>query len=62
MEKAFGKLKLFLVSEEDELFLPAKYFYKLSMDMYSGSVGILAAIYSAEKRNPLGWLPLIENL
>lgn len=62
MEKAFGKLKLFLVSEEDKLFLPAKYFYKLSMDMYSGSVGILAAIYSAEKRNPLGWLPLIENL
>lgn len=44
------------------MFLPAKYFYKLSMDMYSGNTGILASIYSAEKKNPLGWLPLINNL
>lgn len=62
MEKAYEKLKLFLVQKEDKLFLPAKYFYKLSLDMYSGSAGVLAAIYSAEKENPLGWLPLIECL
>lgn len=62
MKKIYNKLKLFLTIKDDKVFLPAKYFYKLSMDMYSGNTGILASIYSAEKKNPLGWLPLINNL
>lgn len=61
VEMALQKLESFLIEKEGKMFIPGKWFYKLSSDMYSGTTGILLALNSAKTENVLSWLPLLHK-
>ena len=61
VEMALRKLESFLIEKEGKMFIPGKWFYKLSSDMYSGTTGILLALNSVKTENVLSWLPLLHK-
>lgn len=55
-----NRLKLYLISRDTGIYCPGGYSYKLSLDLFSGSSGILLGLDGIEKKNPLNWIPLVN--
>jgi len=58
--ESVDKLNLFLIRREESILSPGNFCYRLSNDIYSGSAGIILALNSILKSNPLHWLPIIN--
>lgn len=53
------KLNLFLVDEDDMLFTPGDFSYRLSSDLFSGSAGIIAVLLDLINNKKISWLPIL---
>lgn len=62
MDSLLEKLSLYMIEEDDAIQFSGKFFYKLSNDLYSGALGVLAGINSAKNKNTFSWLPLLDRL
>lgn len=62
MKNTLNKLRPFLIEIEDKIFISGRVGYRLSSDFFSGVSGVILAIESARRKNPIAWLPLSESL
>ena len=51
-------LNQYLVSNDNEILLPGKYGYKLSLNFSYGSAGLLTLLRSLDQSDEFNWLPL----
>ncbi|WP_281197591.1 class III lanthionine synthetase LanKC [Staphylococcus felis] len=54
-------IKLFSINNDDYISFPGQLSFRVSYDFFSGSSGILTALISMRKNNPLLWIPTINN-
>ncbi|MGG0369607.1 class III lanthionine synthetase LanKC [Priestia endophytica] len=59
--ESVDKLNLFLIRRDNTILFPGNFCYRLSDDVYSGSAGIILALNSILKSNPIHWLPIINS-
>ena len=57
LDKALDTLNLYFLGNEEKLFIPGDYCYKLSGDIFSGAAGMLLAL-SGIGEDRFSWLPL----
>ncbi|MBE9908972.1 class III lanthionine synthetase LanKC [Enterococcus casseliflavus] len=54
-------INLFIIEKDGYLCYPGQFSYRLSDDVYTGSSGIILALLSMERSNPMYWLPLANS-
>lgn len=57
---AIDRLNLYLIEENNKIFCPGNFSYRLSSDLYSGSAGILLTLAGIKQKDPMYWMPLIK--
>jgi len=62
LENAIKRLELFLIQKDKSIDLPGKEFYCLSSDFQTGTAGVILAIKTAQRKNVLEWLPMVNSL
>ena len=62
IQKSIEKLKLLLINKQNNYYVPGKYIFKLSSDMYSGSAGVILALQTSQSKNCLFWLPMLHKI
>lgn len=55
-------MKPFFIEKQDKIFISGRIGYRLSSDFFSGVSGVILAIESARRKNPISWLPLSDAL
>ncbi|MGZ1209180.1 ATP-binding cassette domain-containing protein [Lactobacillus delbrueckii subsp. bulgaricus] len=58
LDYALAALNQYLVANNDEILVPGKYGYKLSLDFSTGSAGLLTLLKDLRQRDEFSWLPL----
>ena len=57
IQETLKKIKLFLLEKDDGYVTTGRWAYRLSLDVQTGSTGILLGLLSSKNNNPLYWLP-----
>lgn len=57
-----SKLKLFLIEENECLYVPGRLSLKFSSDLHTGVAGVLMGLLTARSNNPLLWLPMTDYI
>ncbi|WP_270170545.1 class III lanthionine synthetase LanKC [Paenibacillus sp. SYP-B4298] len=61
MDKILPLIHVFLIEKNGYYVYPGQFSYRLSDDVYTGSSGIILALMSSIKDNPLYWIPLVNS-
>lgn len=61
IEQKIRSLNNYMIGQNDEVLMPGRFGYKCSMDLVSGSLGLLSAIQDVINTDTLVWFPVFKE-